>query len=135
VRVRGRCQLQPHRQHPGRQRPLAAQMNFDSSAIRRQRERAATHESAVLGIKIGNGVSRVEIWPGIQEDGTAPDGICTFRDFRSLSRETRIICTLGGPLSERRTGGVLIRIRTLPKNGPRGGEPDGPGRDAERAGK
>lgn len=84
-------------------------MNFEAYSIRRQRERAATHESAhaVLGVKIGNGVSRVEIWPGIQEDGTAPDGICTFRDFRSLSRETRIICTLGGPLSEKRTGSYI----------------------------
>ena len=25
----------------------------------------------MLGIKIGNGVSRVEIWPGIQEDDRA----------------------------------------------------------------
>jgi hypothetical protein len=84
-------------------------MNFEAFSIRRQREKAATHESAhaVLGIKIGNGVSRVEIWPGIQEDGTAPAGICTFKDFRSLSRETRIICTLGGPLSEKRTGSYI----------------------------
>jgi hypothetical protein len=73
-------------------------MNFEAFNIRRQREKAATHESAhaVLGIKIGHGCERIEIWPGIQEDGSSPDGICTFKDFRSLSRETRIICTLGG---------------------------------------
>ena len=84
-------------------------MNFEAFNIRRQREKAATHESAhaVLGIKIGHGCERIEIWPGIQEDGSSPDGICTFRDFRSLSRETRIICTLGGPLSEKRTGSYI----------------------------
>ena len=84
-------------------------MNFEAYSIRRQRERTANHESAhaALGINIGNGVSRVEIWPGIQEDGSTTDGICTFRNFRSLSRETRIICTLGGPFSERRTGSYI----------------------------
>jgi hypothetical protein len=84
-------------------------MNFEAYSIRRQREKAATHEAshAVLAIKIGHGCERVEIWPGIQEDGSAPDGICTFREFRSLSRKARIICTLGGPLSERRTGSYI----------------------------
>jgi hypothetical protein len=79
-------------------------MNFEAFSTRMQRERAAIHEAAhaVLGSKIGNGVSRVEIWPGIQEDGTTPDGITTFRDFRSLSREVAIKCLAAGPLAEKR---------------------------------
>jgi hypothetical protein len=40
----------------------------------------------------------------VQEDGRIPEGITTFRDFRSLSRETGIKLLLAGPLAEKRIG-------------------------------
>lgn len=81
-------------------------MILEAYCIRRQRQNAALHESGhtVIGVKVGNGVERVEPWPGVQEDGSIPEGITTFRDFRSLSRETGIKLLLAGPLAEKRIG-------------------------------
>lgn len=81
-------------------------MTFEAYCIRRQRENAALHEAGhtVIGVKVGNGVDRVELWPGVQEDGRIPEGITTFKNFRSLSRETGIKLLLAGPLAEKHAG-------------------------------
>jgi len=104
-RARGR-ELQPHREHSEQQRSPRATITLEAYCIRRQRQNAALHESGhtVIGVKVGNGVDRVELWPGVQEDGSIPEGITTFRDFRSLSRETGIKLLLAGPLAEKRIG-------------------------------
>jgi hypothetical protein len=52
--------------------------------------------------------SNVEIWPGVQPDGRIPEGITTFRNFRSLSRETGIKLLLACPIAEKQAGVSVI---------------------------
>src|SRR5882724_10991385 len=71
------------------------------------KESVSYHEAAhcVAAIKLGVGVERVELFPGVQDDGTIADGITTYAgDFRDLSRVDAITCFLFGPLAEKRIG-------------------------------
>jgi hypothetical protein len=72
--------------------------------FRVRKENCAWHEAAhsVAGIKLGAGVKRVELFPGL--DGDLADGVTTFENFRSLSRADGIKCLLAGPLAEKRIG-------------------------------
>ena len=85
-------------------------LNFDSYSLRRRREWVAIHESAhaTLAIKVGGcGVDRVELWPGVQPDGSTPDGITTYPgSARALPRSTMIKILLGGALAEKLDGSI-----------------------------
>jgi hypothetical protein len=72
-----------------------------------KKESTAYHEAGhcVAAIKLGVGVERVEMFPGLQDDGSMPEGITIYAgDFRDLSRTDAIICFLAGPLAEKRIG-------------------------------
>jgi hypothetical protein len=72
-----------------------------------KKETLSFHESAhcLAAIKLGAGVERVELFPGVQDDGSMADGITTYAgDFRDLPRADAIKCFSSGPLAERRIG-------------------------------
>jgi len=82
-------------------------MNVDSYMLRRRREWVSLHEAAhaVLAIKVGCGVERVEIWPPVQPDGRVIEGITTYPgSARALPRATMIKILLGGALAEKLDG-------------------------------
>jgi hypothetical protein len=78
----------------------------DTHLFHVRKQNSAWHEAghAVAASKLGCGVTRVELFPGPLEDGSAADGITIFKDFRMLSRADAIKCYLAGPLSEKRIG-------------------------------
>jgi hypothetical protein len=71
-----------------------------------RKENTAWHEAGhcLAGIKLGSGVERVELFPGLLDDDSMADGVTTFKDFRSLCRADAIKCLLAGPLVEKRIG-------------------------------
>ena len=71
-----------------------------------RRENVAWHEAAhaVVGTKLGCRVELIQLSPGLQDDGSIPEGITRFKNFRSLSRVDAIKTFLAGPLMEKRSG-------------------------------
>jgi hypothetical protein len=70
-----------------------------------RKEITAYHEAAhaAAAIELGAGVERIELFPGLQEDGSIPDGITSYAgDFRDLSRADAITIFLAGPLTEKK---------------------------------
>jgi hypothetical protein len=68
-----------------------------------RKEIVAHHESAhcVAAIALGGRVEKVELFPGLLDDGSLADGVTTF-DLSELSRADGIKCLLAGPWAEKR---------------------------------
>jgi hypothetical protein len=71
-----------------------------------RRENVSWHESAhvCIGVKLGCQIELVQLFPGLEDDGTTPEGITRFKNFHTLARVDQIKTLLAGPLCEKRSG-------------------------------
>ena len=71
-----------------------------------RRENVSWHEAAhtAIGTKLGCRIERVQLFPGLQDDGSTPEGITRFNNFHTLARVDQIKTLLAGPLCEKKSG-------------------------------